>query len=115
MLPPKTEMIEYYNSLKQNGYDIYLCSNITRDTYDYIKEQFDIIQNAKGGVFSCFENISKPNVEIYYNLIKKYNLNIEESIFIDDTMKNVISANEIGLRAILFNDIYQLKEEILKS
>lgn len=115
MLPPKNEMIEYYNSLKQNGYDIYLCSNITRDTYDYIKEQFDIIQNAKGGVFSCFENISKPNVEIYYNLIKKYNLNIEESIFIDDTMKNVISANEIGLRAILFNDIHQLKEEILRS
>lgn len=112
MLPPKTEMIEYYNLLKEKGYSIYLCSNITKDTYDYIKDEFDLIQKANGGVFSCFENISKPNVDIYYNLIKRYNLNIEESILIDDTIKNIVSANEIGLKAILFNNIQQLKDFI---
>lgn len=110
MLPPKTEMIEYYNLLKQKGYGIYLCSNITKDTYDYIREEFDLIQKANGGVFSCFENISKPNVEIYYKLIKKYNLDIKETILIDDTISNVASANKIGLKAILFNNIQQLKD-----
>lgn len=109
MLPPKNEMIEYYKTLKQNGYNIYLCSNITEDTYNYIYDEFDIIQEANGGVFSCFENISKPNVEIYKNLIKKYSLNVEESILIDDTKRNIETANQIGLKTMLFNDIQQFK------
>lgn len=96
--------IEYYKSLKEKEYKIYLCSNITEDTYNYIKDSFEIIQVADGGVFSCFENISKPNVEIYQKLIEKYNLDIEKSILIDDTKRNIISANDIGLNGILFNN-----------
>lgn len=113
MLPPKQEMIEYYKTLKQKEYKIYLCSNITQDTYNYIKDSFEIIQVADGGVFSCFENISKPNVEIYQKLIEKYNLDIEKSILIDDTKRNIISANDIGLNGILFNNIEDIKK-ILK-
>lgn len=110
MLPPKQEVIEYYKSLKRKGYKIFLCSNITKDTYNYVKDNFEIIQIADGGVFSCFENISKPNSEIYYRLIEKYNLEIEKSILIDDTKRNVISANDIGLRGILFNNIEDIKK-----
>ena len=110
MLPPKQEVIEYYKSLKRKGYKIFSCSNITKDTYNYVKDNFEIIQIADGGVFSCFENISKPNSEIYYRLIEKYNLEIEKSILIDDTKRNVISANDIGLRGILFNNIEDIKK-----
>lgn len=112
MLPPKNDMIEYYKFLKQKGYKIYLCSNITGDTYNYIRNEFDIIQEADGGVFSCFEHISKPNVEIYNKLIEKYNLNIEESVLVDDTKRNIISANEIGLRGIGFDNFKQLEKVI---
>lgn len=112
MLPPKQDMLQYYKKLKQIGYKIYLCSNITEDTYNYIKENFEIIQTADGGVFSCFENISKPNIQIYKNLINKYKINVEESIFIDDTSKNIISANEIGFKTVLFKDIEQIKDMI---
>lgn len=59
MLLPKQEMTEYYKSLKQKRYKIYLCSNITKDTYNYIKNSFEIIQVADEGVFSCFEKVSK--------------------------------------------------------
>lgn len=110
MLPPKQDAIEYYKSLKRKGYKIFLCSNITKDTYNYVKDNFEIIQIADGGVFSCFENISKPNSEIYYRLIEKYNLEIEKSILIDDTKRNVMSANDIGLRGILFNNIEDIRE-----
>ncbi len=113
MLPPKKEMIEYYKNLKQKDYKIYLCSNITIDTYYYIKENFQIIQTADGGVFSCFENISKPNSEIYHKLIEKYSLDKKESILIDDTKRNIISANDYGMKGLLFNTIKDIKE-ILK-
>ena len=110
MLPPKRDMIESYKELKQKGYKIYLCSNITEDNYNYIRDNFEIIQISDGGVFYCFEHISKPNVEIYNKLIEKYNLNIEESMFMDDTKRNIISADEIGFKTILFDDIEQIKD-----
>ncbi len=113
MLPPKKDMIKYYKILKQRGYKIYLCSNIIEDTYNYIKDNFEIIQIADGGVFSCFENVSKPNNEIYYNLINKYKIDIKKSIFIDDTKANIESANRMGFKTILFKDIKQI-EKILK-
>lgn len=113
MLPPKKDMIKYYKILKQRGYKIYLCSNIIEDTYNYIKDNFEIIQIADGGVFSCFENVSKPNNEIYYNLINKYKIDIKKSIFIDDTKANIDSANRMGFKTILFKDIKQI-EKILK-
>lgn len=84
---------------------MYLCSNITNSTYNYIRDNFNIIQEADGGVFSCFENISKPNSEIYYKLIEKYKINVNESLFIDDTKKNVGMVRQIGFYVILFEDI----------
>ena len=109
MLPQKQEMIEVYKNLKEVGYKLYLCSNITEATYDYIKDISDIIQISDGGVFSCFEHITKPNIKIYNNLIKKYEINVNETIFIDDTNKNIITANKVGFKTILFNNIEQIR------
>lgn len=112
MLPPKQDMIDYYIKLKKSGYKLYLCSNITKSTYNYIRDNFNIIQEANGGVFSCLEHISKPNSEIYYRLIEKYKININESIFVDDTKKNIEMAKQIGLQTILFENIKQISEYI---
>lgn len=114
MLPPKLDMIDYFHKLKEHNYKIYLCSNITEDTYNFIKNEFDIIQNADGGVFSCFENISKPDEKIYENLIDRYNLDVNESLFIDDTKKNIEIAKKLGFNTLLFNDIKQMIEIIEK-
>lgn len=65
---------------------------------------------ADGGAFSCFEKISKPNVEIYKKLIEKYKLDIEKSILIDDTKRNIISDDDIGFKGILFSNIEDIKE-----
>lgn len=112
MLPPKQEVIDYYKKLKEKGYKLYLCSNITNSTYNYIRDNFNIIQEADGGVFSCFENISKPNSEIYYKLIEKYKINVNESLFIDDTKKNVEMARQIGFYVILFKDIEHIEDKL---
>ena len=38
-------------------------------------------------------------------LINKFNLNKEETIFFDDKEKNVVMANEVGIKAFVFNSI----------
>lgn len=69
----------------------------------------NIVQNADGKICSCFEHVSKPNVKIYNSLINKYNINPEESIFIDDTKKNIEIAEKLQFNTILFKELEQLK------
>ena len=82
-------------------YNIYLLSNITKETFEYVNE-FAIIKQVKGGVYSFQEHISKPDKAIYKILLSKYDLLPEESIFIDDKLKNVEEAEKLGIKGILY-------------
>ena len=44
----------------------------------------------------------KPDPEIYKTLLRRYNLKAEECVFIDDTEENVISAEKLELKGIVF-------------
>lgn len=112
MMPPKLDSIEYLKQLKQNKYNVYILSNITIDTYNYINYNFDFINLTDGGIYSCFEGVSKPNEEIYLSLIEKYKIAPEETVFIDDTRRNVEKANSLGFNSILFSDLTLLKKQV---
>ena len=53
----------------------------------------------------------KPYNGIYEYIINKYNLKPEESLFIDDTEKNIETANKLGIkgRKVKPADIEDLK------
>lgn len=112
MMPPKQDSIDYFHKLKDDGHKVYILSNITEDTYNYINSNFDFVKLADGGIYSCFEHISKPNEEIYKKLISKYTIVPAETIFIDDTKGNINKANLLGFNGILFNDLEQIKENV---
>ena len=81
-------------------YKIYLLSNITKETHEYMKENYEFMRNVQGGVYSYIEHISKPEIKIYEILLKKYNLIPTETIYIDDKMKNIEIANKLKFNSI---------------
>ena len=56
----------------------------------------------------------KPNPEIFHTLLNTFNLKAEESLFIDDNVKNVEGAKAVGINAIRFENANKLKEEFRK-
>jgi len=54
----------------------------------------------------------KPNPEIYELIIKRFNLNKNETIFFDDKEKNVKAAKETGLKSIVFTSLQDIKDNI---
>ena len=54
----------------------------------------------------------KPNHDIYNLVIDRYGLKKEETVFFDDREKNVISANEVGIKAYVFKDISDIEDVI---
>ena len=108
------DVIEIIKELKEKGYNIYLLSN----TNDFMYEKFikDIEYLFDGMVLSYRNHIIKPHDSIYKCIIDTYNLNPEESLFIDDREDNMKTANKFGIkgRSVKPNDVEDIKE-VLKE
>ena len=110
--PVIKENFEYIKELKNRGYKLYLLTNITDASYNYINEQMNIDSLFEGGIYSYQEHLVKPNEEIYKLILDRYNLNKKETIFFDDREKNVLAANKVGLKSIVFKSIKDIENNI---
>ena len=81
-------------------FNTYLLSNITKETYEYIMDDFSFKENVKGGIYSFKEHILKPDKKIFESLINTYKIDPKETIYIDDKEKNIITAKELGFTGI---------------
>ena len=102
----------YISTLKNKGYNLYILSNITKDSHEYIKNTIDIDSVFDGGIYSYQEGVIKPDKNIYERIINKYNLNRNETIFFDDKQKNVDAACEIGIKGVLFKSVEDIINNI---
>ena len=100
---PKNRLKFIQELAESKKYRLFLLSN-TNDLH------ISWIQNNVGSEFYnsfkiCFEqfyltheiHLRKPNVNIYEFVLNENNLIAEETLFIDDTKENTVSANTLGI------------------
>jgi len=88
--------------LKKMGYKIYILSNWAPDSFKIIQEKYQNFFALFDGIIISGEcHINKPNKEIYQKLLTTFDLIPSETLFIDDQLINVISAEECGFHAII--------------
>ena len=107
------QTIELAKQLKEQGYDLYVLSNIADHIYDYIKDD-EFFGLTEGDVISALEHVKKPDEKIYEILLERYNLKPEECLFIDDddSGRNYETANKIGIqgRRVLPNNAKDIQK-----
>lgn len=94
--------VEFAQSLKRQGYKLYILSNLC-------SESFAVIRNRHSEFFDLFDGIMisadvgffKPDPNIYGHILKTYNINPATACFIDDTLINVQTAQNVGIHSIL--------------
>ena len=106
---------EYIKKLKNKGYKLFLLTNITEDSYNYINDLININKVFAGGIYSYQEGVVKPNHDIYNLLINRFNLNKDETVFFDDKVKNVLAAKEMGIKSYVFNSIEDIENVLDKN
>ena len=55
--------------------------------YNYLNDKLNILNMVDGGVYSWKKHLKKPSKEIFDTLIKIFDLNKEEAIWIDKNYK----------------------------
>jgi len=61
---------------------------------------------------STLMGISKPDPDFYRYILKKEGITPENTVFVDDTEENIVSAQKIGINSILFTDPESLRQQI---
>ncbi|MDY6894261.1 MAG: HAD family phosphatase [Thermotogota bacterium] len=110
-LHPLTENIEILPELKENN-KLFILSNFHEEAFNYIRRKYSFFDIFDGMVISYKEKLLKPEKEIYQLLLNRYNLNPEETFFVDDIVENIHAAEEVGIKGILYTDPESLKETL---
>lgn len=113
------DTIDIGKRLKNNGYNIYILSNMAKSTFEYFSSKYDFFRIIDGAVVSAYEGIKKPDSKIFEILLKRYSLIANECLLIDDddTNKTLEVANLIGIkgRKVNSNDSDDVKKLLLEN
>ena len=112
MVTPREYAIPWIKKLKENGYRVLFLSNFSKKAEKECPEALAFLPYTDGGILSYQEKMIKPNPEIYRLLLKRYELQPEECVFLDDTLKNVEAAQAEGMMGIWFRTKEQAEEDL---
>lgn len=90
--------------------DFRLCllSNTNELHFDFIKENFPVVNNFDIWVLSYEAGVMKPDPEIFRIALQKAGIEAEEAIFIDDIRGHVLGAQGLGINSVEFKSVAQI-------
>lgn len=109
---PREEMFSLAAGLREKGHKTGFLSNTEEPAMQYFHklsyDMFDVL------VFSCAEGTSKPAGRIYELTVQRLGTPTGQSVFIDDKPEYINGAQQAGLKAILFESVSQVKDELAR-
>ncbi len=100
---------EVLQALADINVPIYALSNWSAETWPLAQARFGFLKLFKGVVISGQEGIRKPDPAIFDLLCDRFELEADETLFIDDHRPNVEAAEKLGFYTVLFSGPSQLR------
>lgn len=104
--------IPWILELKESGVHVLYLSNYSYNTIYKNPNIFDFINFMDGGILSSEVHMLKPSEQIFNALFRKYDVFPSESLLIDDSLSNIITASKLGMDTILFQNYAQAHLEL---
>lgn len=105
-------MRELIHELRIKNYELFGLTNWSMETFPEARERFSILQMIDRYVVSGAEGYVKPDPRLFQILLDRYHLRAEECIFVDDNPDNVAAAEKLGMCAILFTNVEDLRKRL---
>ncbi|MBP7555614.1 MAG: HAD family phosphatase [Chitinophagaceae bacterium] len=107
------DTVEIFRALRQNDrFKIYALTNWQAGLFDIALVRYDFLHWFDGRVVSGEEKTRKPFPEFYQRLLNRYEVDPATAVFIDDNLRNVKAALDLGIDSIHFQSPAQLQQEL---
>jgi FMN phosphatase YigB (HAD superfamily) len=105
---PRRDVFDWAGQLRKQGYKTALLSNTERPAMEFFLEpRYDVFDAA---IFSCAEGTLKPERKIYETAARRLGVPPSRCAFIDDKQLFVDGAIEAGMKAVLYEDLDQVRQ-----
>ncbi len=107
------ENVAVLRKLENTSYQLFGLTNWSQETFPYALEHYDFFTIFDGKiVVSGTEKLIKPDPKIWKVLLERYQINAEESVFIDDNAKNIEVAKSLGFKTVHITPETNLEQEL---
>ena len=106
--------IDILMKLKQDRYECFVLSNWSSETFVDIPKEFKFMNNFDGLLISGEDKLVKPDPNIYLLAIDRFNLDPQNTVFVDDKLININAAIKLGFKTIHLTNPNIIEEEINK-
>lgn len=105
-------MLDWVSQLRAKGIKTGLLSNMPSDLVTYLRANCGWMENFAFKTFSSEVGMIKPDPAIYEHALHGLGVSASESLFVDDREINIQAARALGIHAIQFSSIAQLKDDL---
>lgn len=106
------QMLAWVTVLHEAGFRIGILSNIGEELLRYMRQEFGWLGQFDHHTWSCELGIAKPDPAIYTYTCEKLDVAPADALFLDDKPENIAAAESIGLNAIQFRNVEQLRKDL---
>jgi 2-haloacid dehalogenase len=108
----KEHMLSLLARLKTNNYRLIAFTTISREWLNFKRLKFSLDFLFENIVASCDYFYAKPDIEIYEILVSSIDALTGNCVFIDNTPHNLLPAEKLGMKTILFSSQSQLETDL---
>jgi len=108
-------MLAWQQQLKQRGILTAILSNMGDNVLANVEREFAWIHNFDVLVWSFQLRMAKPDPAIYRQLLDRLGTLPSETLFLDDKMVNIEAARALGIQALQFSTVEQLRADLIAA
>ena len=105
-------MVEWLLKVSAVGIKTGLLSNMPADLAAHVQDNFDWMKEFTVKTFSAHVKLVKPDPAIYQHTLRGLGVKAFETLFVDDRENNIEAARTLGMRAIQFQSVEQLGNDL---
>ncbi|MBK8505246.1 MAG: HAD family phosphatase [Saprospiraceae bacterium] len=93
--------VSIFEALRNQGrYQLFALTNWSAETFPIAIRQFAFLQDFSQILVSGVEGMRKPAPAFYQLMFDRFNIVPQETLFIDDSLRNIDAAEKMGLQCI---------------
>jgi putative hydrolase of the HAD superfamily len=107
-----SQMVGWLHQLRHAGIKTGLLSNMHTAMITHLRGNFDWLDLFDFITFSAEVRLIKPDAAIYHHALRGLGARAEETLFVDDREINVKAARDLGIHAVQFRSVEQLRKDL---
>lgn len=109
---PIPETVEILAQLRDRGHRLHALTNWSAETFPLARARFDFLSWFEDIVVSGEVRLAKPDPRIFDLAIARCRLEPRNTVFIDDSPRNVEAGRQAGFAALAFTGAAQLRRDL---